>query len=207
MKNRLASSGLFLAALLVAVATPPSWTAWTARAACAQQASPTQGQVDADAPGKEYSFKLKGLDGKIYDSAEMRGEVVVASFGATWCVPCAWELIAIEELKEEYKSRPVRFLWISIEDEDRTSNALLRHYAKSQKLTIPVLRDADGRVFMQFSTSVRIPLLVFYDKHGRFIAPAQRGMSQDVTQYKQRVRARVDALLKEGSQEGAARAK
>ncbi|MCA1633517.1 MAG: redoxin family protein [Acidobacteria bacterium] len=52
-------------------------------------------------------IKLKGLDGKVYDTASMRGEVLVVSFGATWCTPCTWELVAIEELKEEYAGKPV----------------------------------------------------------------------------------------------------
>lgn len=152
-----------------------------------------------------YSFKLKGIDGKVYDSTSMRGEVLVVSFGATWCAPCAWELVAIEELKEEYKGKPVRFLWISIETEERTSNALLKHYAKTNRLTIPVLRDDDARTFMQFSTSVRIPLVVFFDREGRFVAPSHRGMSQDTTKYKELVRGRVNALLKDGSADEAAR--
>src|SRR5918993_843505 len=67
-------------------------------------------------------FRLKGLDGKFYDTSEMRGDVLVVSFGATWCVPCTWELVAIEELMVEYAGKPVRFLWVSIEDPKRTTN-------------------------------------------------------------------------------------
>ncbi len=147
-------------------------------------------------PPKDASFKLRGLDGKTYESDEMRGEVLVVSFGATWCVPCTWELVAIEELKEEYEGKPVRFFWVSIEDKDRTSDNLLRHYAKERKLSIPVLRDPEAELFSLFSNSSRIPLVVFYDREGRFVAPAHRGMSQDITVYKQRVRDRVNALLK-----------
>jgi len=122
--------------------------------------------------------------------------VLVVSFGATWCVPCTWELVAIEELKEEYAGRPVRFFWVSIEERERASDNILRHYAKERKLTIPVLRDPDAALFSRFSTSTRIPLVVFYDRGGRFVAPAHRGMAQDITVYKEMVRRRVDALLK-----------
>src|SRR3712207_8515283 len=45
---------------------------------------------------------------------------------------------ALEELKTEYAGRGVRFLWVSIENDDQTSNEHLRDYAKSLKLTIPV---------------------------------------------------------------------
>jgi thiol-disulfide isomerase/thioredoxin len=147
-------------------------------------------------PTAQTSFKLKGLDGKTYDSAALRGEVLVVSFGATWCVPCTWELVAIEELKVEYEGKPVRFFWVSIEEKERTSDNLLRHYAKERRLSIPVLRDPEAALFSQFSTTTRIPLVVFYDREGRFVAPAHRGMPQDITVYKQLVRDRVNALLK-----------
>lgn len=154
-------------------------------------------QQDAPAPSerKEVGFRLKALDGKIYDTSSTNGEVWVVSFGATWCTPCTWELVAIEELKEEYAGKPVRFLWISIEDEKRASNRILKHYAKERRLTIPVLRDADGEVFAQFTTSTRIPVVAFFDRAGKFDSPAHRGMSQDIAEYKKLVRARVDALL------------
>lgn len=189
-----------LFAAVIAVTVVPTRAQW-------EQLPMMPPKVEGNSLEKDHAFRLKGLDGKIYDSAEMRGEVVVVSFGATWCAPCAWELVAIEELKQEYRGRPVRFLWVSIEDEARTSKALLKYFAKSQKLTIPVLRDEGGQVFTQFSTSTRIPLVVFFDKQGRFAAPVHRGMSQDVTQYKQLIRARVDALIKAEAKAGDAAAK
>ncbi|HYN86495.1 MAG TPA: TlpA disulfide reductase family protein [Pyrinomonadaceae bacterium] len=159
--------------------------------ASAQEAAAVKEEEGAGLP----SVRLKALDGKTYDTAEMRGEVVVVSFGATWCVPCVWELKAIEELKEEYAGRPVRFLWVSIEEKERTTDRTLRHYAKSNRLTIPVLRDEDKSAFRQFSNVTRIPLIVFFDREGRYAAPAHRGMSSDITAYKQMVRGRVNALL------------
>ena len=148
----------------------------------------------ADEPAKSPGIRLKALDGKTYDTASMPGEVVVASFGATWCAPCIWELKAIEELMEEYGGKPVRFLWISIEDERRTPDGVLKKFAKQYRLTLPVLRD-DGVTFAQFSDSRRIPFVVFFDAAGRFAAPPHRGMASEPIQYKQMVRRRVDALL------------
>ena len=153
-------------------------------------------------------FRLKGLDGKFYDTSEMRGDVLVVSFGATWCVPCTWELVAIEELKEEYAGKPVKFLWVSIEDPKSVSNNLLRHYAKERKLTLPVLRDPGGVALAQYEkTGQRIPVVVFFDAEGTLSAPVHKGMSQDIAFYKQMVRGRVDALLaRRGKQPEAANA-
>lgn len=160
-------------------------------------ASTTHAQNAAVEPLKasEITFKLKGIDGKTYDLAQLRGKVVMVSFGATWCVPCAWELTAIEELKEEFKNKPVEFLWVSIETEKEASNALLKHYAKTRGLTIPVLRDADRTTFAQFSDRVRIPLVVFFNSKGKFAAPAHRGMASEPIQYKNMMRARIEAIF------------
>jgi len=163
-----------------------------------------QAQEKGAAEGE--GFRLKGLDGKFYDTSEMRGDVLVVSFGATWCVPCAWESVAVEELKEEYAGKPVRFLWVSVEDTKRVSNNVLRHYAKERRMTVPVLRDPGGVALAQYDrTAQRVPVVVFFDREGRARAPVQRGMSQEISVYKQQMRARIDALLAGRAPQSAAR--
>ncbi len=152
-------------------------------------------------PAAEDSFNLRGVDGRTYALSQMRGEVVVLSFGATWCRPCAAELAAIEDLKREYRDRHVRFFWVTIETENEKSDAVLREYARSLRLTIPVLRDPTRTTFAQFSDRMRIPMVVFFDRNGRFSAPAQTGMSARPEEYKRAMRARLDALLGRASDE------
>jgi thiol-disulfide isomerase/thioredoxin len=164
----------------------------TCAAVCAQAQ-----QMNAPTPPTSGDgFRLKGLDGKFYDTSEMRGDVLVVSFGSTWCVPCTWELVAIEELKVEYAGKPVRFIWVNIEDTKRTTNNILRYYVKDRKLTIPVLRDPGGAVLARYeSTGTRIPVLVLFDREGRVSTPVNQGMPQDIVLYKQLVRERVNSLL------------
>jgi peroxiredoxin len=146
------------------------------------------------------TLKLKGLDGKTYDVAQMRGQVVLVSFGATWCKPCEWELTALEELKVEYANRPVKFLWVSVETQKEAADEWLRQYAKARHLTMPVLRDADRTVFAQFSTRLRLPMIVFFDRQGVFAAPKHTGINSDPIEYKRTLRTRLDALLKTQAQ-------
>jgi thiol-disulfide isomerase/thioredoxin len=165
----------------------------TCAAVCAQarqQGAPTQAAAEGE------GFRLKGLDGKLYDSSAMRGDVLVVSFGATWCVPCTWELVAIEELKVEYAGKPVRFMWVNIEDTKRTTNNILKFYVKDRRLTIPVLRDPGGALLSRYeSTGTRIPVMVLFDREGRVSEPIHNGMSQDIVLYKQMIRERVNSLL------------
>ena len=141
-------------------------------------------------------FRLKGLDGKLYDSSEMKGQVLVVSFGSTSCVPCFYEHMAVEALTVEYTGRPVRFLWVSVESPKEVSNNVLRYYVKERRITVPVLRDPGGVTLSQFEkTGTRIPVVVFFDAAGRQSGEAHQGMMQDITLYKQMVRERVNALL------------
>ena len=162
--------------------------------ACAWLSVASAQQAQEVSEEDEITIRLKGVDGKTYDISQMRGSVVLVSFGATWCQPCAKELRALEELKDEYRDKPVKFLWIDIQGENEISDGKLRDFAKSLGLTFPVLRDPTKFTFGQFTERVRIPLVVFFDKAGNFVAPKHVGMSTP-EEYKTRMRSRLDQLL------------
>jgi peroxiredoxin len=148
----------------------------------------------ANSPEEPINISLKGTDGKTYDVASMRGQVVLVSFGATWCQPCKEELKALEQLKKEYRDKPVRFIWISIESETEVSDGALRSYAKQLKLSFPVLRDPERRVFSSFSQRLRLPTILFFDREGRLSRPNHVGMA-DIPIYMAKMRERLDKLL------------
>ena len=143
----------------------------------------------------EPLFKLQGLDGKIVDLTELRGSVVLVSFGATWCAPCSTELRALEELLTDYREKPVKFFWVSIERPEEVTNGGLRRYAKERKVSFPVLRDTGKMVFLQFTPRVRLPMIVMIGKDGKVDAPVQFGMRAPLDAYKADMRGRLDKLL------------
>ncbi len=151
----------------------------------------SQTKTTAAAP----SMKLQGLDGRIYDMNDLRGSVVLVSFGATWCAPCSTELRALEELLAEYRGKPVKFYWVSIEGRDQVTNNALKRYAKERKVSFPVLRDTAKMVFSQFTPRVRLPMMVLLGKDGHVDAPVQFGMRSPADVYKADMRARLNRLL------------
>jgi thiol-disulfide isomerase/thioredoxin len=157
-------------------------------------ASSTQAQVLANQTQEEVAIKLRGVDGKTYDVASLRGNVVLVSFGATWCLPCREELQALEQLKKEYKDKPVKFLWIDIESHEDVSDGALRDYAKKLKISFPVLRDPDKSTFSRFSTRLRLPTILFFDKSGKLSTPNHVGMAE-IPLYMSTMRGRLDKLL------------
>ena len=154
------------------------------------------------APPTDPRMKLQGLDGKIYDLADLRGSVVLVSFGATWCAPCSTELRALQELLTEFRDKPVKFFWVSVERPEEITNAGLKRYARARKVTFPVLRDTGKMVFLQFADRVRLPMIVLLNKDGRVDAPVQLGMSTPPENYKVDLRARLNKLLARTTEPG-----
>lgn len=157
-------------------------------------------------PPYEVNIKLHGIDGKFYDIAEMKGNVLLVSFGATWCSPCTVELRALEELSAEYRDQPVKFLWVSIDRREQLSDGGLRDFVKDNKLTFPVLRDPTQLTYAQFSTRTRLPYVVFFDKEGKLAPPRHVGMTQP-EEYKKIIRDNLNKLLTVGPKAEAASAR
>ena len=143
----------------------------------------------------DISINLKGIDGKKYDISKMRGEILVVAFGATWCGPCHEELRDLEILHLEFKDRPVRFLWISVDGKDEMSDDELRKFAKELKFTFPILRDPDRNAYKQFSKRQRLPLLVVFDKQGKVVPPNQFGANSQPGVFRINFRNRLKDLF------------
>ena len=155
--------------------------------------SPASSQLKAAA--SVPSMKLQGLDGRVYDLNDLHGNVVLVSFGATWCAPCSTELRALQELLGEFRDQPVKFYWVNIERPDQITNGVLKRYAKERNVSFPVLRDTAKMVFSQFSPRVRLPMIVLLGKDGKVDAPVQFGMRSPPDAYKADMRARLNKLL------------
>ena len=153
-------------------------------------------------PPSDPTFKLQGLDGKIVDLGEERGNVVLVSFGATWCAPCTTELRSLNEVLTEYRGKPVKFFWVSVERSEQISNGELKRYARERKLTFPVLRDTGQMVFLQFAEKVRLPMILLLNKDGKVVGPATFGVKPPPESYKAEIRARLNKLLDLPSPDG-----
>ena len=87
-------------------------------------------------------WQLPGLDGGSLGLGELRGQIVLLDFWASWCVPCRLSLPALRQLQKDYAQQPVRIVTISV-DEDRTAaRDFLQRYGQG----LTALHDPDGQV-------------------------------------------------------------
>ncbi len=64
-------------------------------------------------------LRLPDMDGTTIDLADLRGQVVLINFWATWCPPCRREMPSLERLSQATEGEGVAVLAVNIgEDED-----------------------------------------------------------------------------------------
>jgi len=118
----------------------------------------------ADKRRQEANFTLTDLHGKTWTLKDLRGEVVLVNFWATWCPPCQKEMPDLEALYKEFRHQHFVILAISDEDADK-----VRPFLSERKITYPVMLDPDRKVFNAFQVE-GIPKSFVYDRDGKLVA-------------------------------------
>jgi cytochrome c-type biogenesis protein len=83
---------------------------------------PSSGPVTATAPANSSSFpiapevELKTIDGQGFRLADLRGQVVLLNFWATWCIPCRSEIPELNKMHHDLQSRGLAVVGVSTYD-------------------------------------------------------------------------------------------
>ena len=86
-------------------------------------------------------LKFTALDGRIVDTTQWRGKVVIVDFWATWCVPCIESMPHLKELYAKYHDQGLEIVNISV-DKSNAHDALVKLVAK---LDLPWPQFFDGK--------------------------------------------------------------
>lgn len=110
----------------------------------------------APGPGAAPPFTLSTLGGERFALGEHAGGPVLVYFWASWCTPCAAEAPVIQRLWGEYRGRGYMFVGVNIWDAERDARAFAERYG----LTFPLVRDADGAVYLEYGVQ-QLPMTFF----------------------------------------------
>lgn len=102
----------------------------------------TDSAVAGSPPQTAADFTMKSLSGKNIKLSELRGQVVLVNFWATWCTPCKKELPYFNELYAKFKGVGLEVLAVNI-DKVRSKAARM---SSALRLSFPVLLDPAGKV-------------------------------------------------------------
>ena len=82
--------------------------------------------------GYEWTLEKNNRDHLVF--SELKGEVVLVNFWATWCPPCIAEMPSFQELYQDYGEK-INFLFVSSED-----HQTVRGYLNRKNFTLPAYR-------------------------------------------------------------------
>ncbi len=98
-------------------------------------------------------FSLQDMTGKDFflkdfvGAGAKKGNGVVVSFFASWCIPCRIELPILNSVAGEFRSKGITVVLIDVKESHDTIKALLKELKVDQPI---VLSDADGKTGEQF---------------------------------------------------------
>src|SRR5262245_41776689 len=116
------------------------------------------------------SVTFRSVDGHEVKLADLKGKIVVMSFGGTWVPMASRELPAFQKLADRYSSRGVQAYWVSINSakpgaRNYASDADLQAFAQKYNLKVPALRDPDQVAYKAFGLDA-VPTVVIIDQQG-----------------------------------------
>lgn len=125
--------------------------------------------IPADlSPGKSApGFSAQTFDNRTTSLADLRGQVVLLNFFASWCAECRAELPAIQQTYVDFKARGYTVLGVNTLE---NGNGLA--FYDELHLTFPAVRDPTsvvgglGAIGREYGLSQALPFSVFIDRAG-----------------------------------------
>jgi peroxiredoxin len=128
-------------------------------------------------------FSLRAIDGQTVSSADVRGQVVVMTVGASWLPLTRKQIQGVRKLANDYSAHGVIVYWVSTDSEkpnsrNYASDDQLRAFARKYELNLTILRDPDAKVSKQFGVD-QIPAVVILDRKGEVYGEPINGFDPD----------------------------
>ncbi len=114
--------------------------------------------------GPAPEFTLTTFEGESIALADLKGQVVVINFWASWCVPCEEEASTLESGWQQYREQGVTFLGIDYVDTEPEARAFIERFG----ITYPNGPDLGTRISQAYRIR-GVPETYFVDRQGTLV--------------------------------------
>ena len=106
-------------------------------------------------------FEVTTLDGKVFQSSEAKGEVIIVNLWATWCTYCREEMPALETYYQRHKADGLRLIAVSMDEasEENKMREIMRSYGYTGGIGRLSNLKGFGRIW-------RMPMTFVIDRNG-----------------------------------------
>ena len=113
-------------------------------------------------------FALTNSSGERVRLADLKGDVVMINFWATWCGPCREEMPLLDELYTRYSRVGFNLVGVNIDDDPARARDML----ESLGVDFPVVFDSDKRVSQLYEVEA-MPVTILLDRDTCITATSQ----------------------------------
>lgn len=122
--------------------------------------------IHSMAATKMPTFALESVDdGRTVRSSAFDGKVLLITFFATWCPPCAQEVPVLNELHTKYGKDGFSVVALSV---DQEGASVVSRFVKKKKIQYPVLM-AQAKTTADFGGVYGIPVAFLVNKSGNVV--------------------------------------
>ena len=107
-------------------------------------------------------FALPARDGGEVRLSELKGQVVMINFWATWCGPCRQEMPLLQQIHAKYEPLGFTMLGVNVEPD----SVAAQNWLKEMPVSFPIVFDRKSEVSSSFGVEA-MPSSVLIDREGR----------------------------------------
>ena len=107
-------------------------------------------------------FAQPSRDGGEVRLSELKGQVVMINFWATWCGPCRQEMPLLQQIHAKYEPLGFTMLGVNVEPD----SVAAQNWLKGMPVSFPILFDRKSEVSSSFGVEA-MPSSVLIDREGR----------------------------------------
>jgi len=128
-------------------------------------------------PGKPLKISGETLAGKPFDVKDLKGDVVLVQFWASWCTYCLQEIPHIKQMYQDYHDQGFEVVGVNLDEQASRANEVVAHF----DLPWPQLFSNDPATLgMENPNATRygingIPQCILIDREGNVVSLQARG--------------------------------